>query len=712
MIDSLIEDAKKFIDAIEKPVLILDSEFIVIAVNKYCDKHLGKEGELTGKYWNIDKEHEYTSLPFKTAREDKEYTCLIIEGTIKEEEKDETIGIPNRYGLDCFYKAVQGDFCFDYVCLEVENYLFVTDIYGKEQGKIYIREAWKKIEAVFQNAKDPFFSRILGGQFVVAIRSDVISEEEIEEYCQKIISDFSQGIRCGDVIIETSVNIGIVRNQKVSESLDDILHKCKLALRQSKKNGQNGYVFFHHIEGQMRENKELEAIMANDLANGKFIPYFQPKMNALTNTIYGAEALVRWINSARGMIAPYKFIPLMEQNGFIREIDFSVLEQVCQIKKRWREQNKPYKDLVVSVNMSRVHFFDKDFVDRLLGILDKYDIPKQEIDLEITEGVFFEDARIIKETISELKSKGFIISIDDFGSSYSSLGMLKDVKADILKLDKTFIDTSGVGDKGATVIRNVISMGTDLKMQVISEGVETEEEKKLVTGFGCEIIQGYYYSRPLPIDEFEIFAENNCGEHFLHVHFPLKEDVVDDINGITGEIKGENVKFEKNAIVFPGGQEMENIVILPAEIMISDSYTVSMWLYEEDYVRWSSAFFVRYQKGFMSFVPYIREDSAVFRICDDRREDSWNDIFHHPIPLKEWTHIAVTVDAFSETARLYINGELIQFIEHVPVLSGIERIVLGGDYYQKSFHGKMRNLRIIGSAQSSEKIRQIYLEEK
>lgn len=712
MIGSLAANVRKFIDAIEKPVLILDSDFIVIAVNKYCDEHFRKGEEITGKWWEIDNKYEYMSLPLKKGKDGKEYTCLIIERTIRDEETDETTGIANRRGLECFYRAVQGDCCFDYICLEIENYLFVKDIYGKEKGRTYIREAWQKIEAVFENEKEAFFARILGGQFVVMIHSRADSEEKIANYCRQIVNDFKGGVKCDDMTIETSVNIGIVREQDASESIDDILHKCKLALRQSKKNSHNGYVFYNHIEGQMREIKELEAMMADELAKGRFIPYLQPKMNALTNTIYGAEALVRWNHSKQGLISPGKFIPFMEENGFIREIDFSILEQVCQLKKKWREENKPYKDLIISVNMSRVHFFDKDFVDRILNIINKYDIPKQEIDLEITEGVFFEDAKIIKDTIAELKNKGFVISIDDFGSSYSSLGMLKDVKADILKLDKTFIDTTGVDDKGTTVIRNVIAMGNDLKMQVISEGVETEEEKKLVTGFGCELIQGYYYSKPLPVNEFETYAENNCGESFLHVYFPLKENVLDETNALQGEMKGENLEFRDDAIVFPGGEEMQNVIILPQEIMASESYTISMWLYEEEYVRWSSAFFVRYKEGFLSFVPYIREDSAVFRICDDRKEDSWNDIFHHPIPLQEWTHVAVTLDAFSETARLYINGEMVHFIEHVPVLYNVERIVLGGDYYQKSFHGKMKNLRIVGSAQSSEKIKQIYMNEK
>jgi len=712
MLNNFIEDAKSFIDAVEKPVLIVDSQFRVIAVNSFCCRNFKRESEVIGKKWEIDRKHEYTSLPLRNSENKEEYACLIQEGKVRKENIDETTGIQNYYGLTKFYKNIQGDFCYDYIFLEIENYFFVKDIYGKPKGKEYLVRAWRKIETVFQDERDIFFSRQTGGQFLIVIRSDKMSEEKLEEYLKRIFDELQKGVRCEEMTIETPVAVGILRNQKVFENLDDILHKCRLALRKAKEKGYNRYVFYNHIEGQMRENKELEAIMADDLADGRFVPYLQPKMNALANTICGAEALVRWNNEKRGMIPPGKFIPLMEQNGFVQEIDFSILEQVCQMKKRWWEEDKSYKNLIISVNMSRVHFFDKNFVNKLLHIVDQYGIPRHEIDLEITEGVFFEDATVIKDTIAKLRGHGFVISIDDFGSSYSSLGMLKDVKADILKLDKTFIDTSGAGDKAAAVIRNVISMGTDLKMKVISEGVETEEEKKLVTGFGCEIIQGYFYSRPLPVKEFESFAEKYSGENFLNVHFPLRKNVVDDTNSIKGEIIGDDVAFQDNAIVFPGGEEMKNVVVLPTELMISDSYTISMWLCVREYNRWSSAFFVRYQKGFLSFAPYIREGTSIFRICDDRKQDGWNDIFYDAVPLNEWMHVVLTLDSFSETSRLYINGEMIQFIEHVPTLNGVEKVVLGGDYYQRSFQGKIKNLRIIGRAQASEKVREIYEKER
>ena len=712
MLNNFIEDAKSFIDAVEKPVLIVDSQFRVIAVNSFCSHHFKRESEVIGKKWKIDNEHEYTSLPLRNNERGEEYACLIQEGKVRKEHIDETTGIQNYYGLTKFYKNIQGDFCYDYILLEIENYFFVKDIYGKQKAKEYLVKAWRKIESIFQGETDIFFSRQMGAQFLIVIRSDRISEEKLEEYFRKVFYELQKGVKCEEMRIETPVAISILRNEKVSESLDDILHKCKVALRKAKEKGHNRYVFYNHIEGQLRENKELEAIMVEDLVKGRFVAYLQPKMNALANTIYGAEALVRWNNEKRGLIPPGKFIPLMEQNGFVQEIDFSILEQVCQMKKKWREEDKPYKNLIISVNMSRVHFFDKNFVGKLLYIVDRYETPRHEIDLEITEGVFFDDATVIKDTIERLRDRGFVISIDDFGSSYSSLGMLKDVKADILKLDKTFIDTSGTEEKAAAVIRNVISMGTDLRMKVISEGVETEEEKKLVTGFGCEIIQGYFYSKPLPQKEFEEFAEKYSGENFLHVHFPLKENIIDEMNGVTGEIIGDSVTFQENAIVFPGGDEMKNVVILPTELMISDSYTISMWLNVAEYNRWSSAFFVRYQKGFLSFAPYIREGTSIFRICDDRKQDGWNDIFYDAVPLGEWMHVVLTMDSFSETSRLYINGKMIQFIEHVPNLNAVEKVVLGGDYYQRSFQGKIKNLRIIGSAQASEKIREIYEEER
>ena len=245
------------------------------------------------------------------------------------------------------------------------------------------------------------------------------------------------------------------------------------------------------------------------ISQGEFVPYLQPQMDASIGSLWGAEALVRWISPKYGFIMPGDFIPQLEKTDLVCKIDYYIFEEVCKLKRKWKNENLHYAELAISINMSRRHFDDPDFVDTIVNIARKYDIPFYELDLEITENIFLENMEHICDVVKSFHELGFQISIDDFGSGYSSLGMLKDVDADCLKLDKTFVDMTGSTQKANAIIRNVISMGLDLHMKVISEGVETESQKNLITTFGCEIIQGYYYSKPLPEDEFlEYLGEN------------------------------------------------------------------------------------------------------------------------------------------------------------------------------------------------------------
>lgn len=447
------------------------------------------------------------------------------------------------------------------------------------------------------------------------------------------------------------------------------------------------------------------------ISQGEFVPYLQPQMDASIGSLWGAEALVRWISPKYGFIMPGDFIPQLEKTDLVCKIDYYIFEEVCKLKRKWKNENLHYAELAISINMSRRHFDDPDFVDTIVNIARKYDIPFYELDLEITENIFLENMEHICDVVKSFHELGFQISIDDFGSGYSSLGMLKDVDADCLKLDKTFVDMTGSTQKANAIIRNVISMGLDLHMKVISEGVETESQKNLITTFGCEIIQGYYYSKPLPVDEFEAFAMKYANTKVEHYLWPLTSDLCctnhPEYNGC---FKDEPLTFD-SGILFPSGKEMEHTVLLPNTV-VSPSYTVSFWINPMKKNRWASAFFIRYRFGFMGFCPYVDPLRAVFRIAYDKGEEQWHDIAIPPLELNTWTHIAITMDAASHVSRLYINGELQQFLFSVPVLGCVEKVVLGGDYYQNSFCGRIRQLRIAQKADLPEVIQKLYKNSK
>ena len=230
----------------------------------------------------------------------------------------------------------------------------------------------------------------------------------------------------------------------------------------------------------------------------------QPKYSAAKEEIVGAEALVRWEHPEKGLIFPNSFVPLFESNGFIVKIDYYILESVCQCIRNWL--NEGVEPVVVSVNLSRVHLYNADLVERLVEITDRYRIPHNLIEFELTETVLFDELGQLINVMAKLKQAGFVLSMDDFGSGYSSLNMLKQLPVDILKLDKAFLDNfdaDETGRKEKTIVSHIISMAKDLDMEVLAEGVENKSQKDFLLSANCDMIQGYYYAKPMKLEHFD-----------------------------------------------------------------------------------------------------------------------------------------------------------------------------------------------------------------
>ena len=240
--------------------------------------------------------------------------------------------------------------------------------------------------------------------------------------------------------------------------------------------------------------------MHEALNHGDFVFYLQPKYSLKTRTIAGAEALVRWIHPGKGLIPPDSFIPLFERNGFVTEIDFYMLEQVCQKMRTWLDKN--YNVVPISINLSRQHLQKEETLSKISEVVSKYEIPVNLLEFELTESAMFEKMVFLADFGQKLRKSGFSISIDDFGSGYSSLNMLKDVEVDVLKLDKAFFENENQ-ERGNQVISKFIELSKSLHMKVVSEGVETQEQVDFLTEVGCDMVQGYYFARPMPADEFE-----------------------------------------------------------------------------------------------------------------------------------------------------------------------------------------------------------------
>ncbi len=624
--------------------------------------------------------------------------------------------LPNRGGLFRFYDSMDRKSVNHYMFLDLDNFKTVNDIYGHSTGdELLVLVSKVLVDNVTEGS---FISRIGGDEFVIVLPGHM-SRTDVENTASAILHAVFHTGKRRDVITHISLSIGIVIQQSCDCSLDDILCKCDTAMYRAKQSGKNRYVAYDIIEREFLEWRKIENEMRSALDKKELRIYYQPRMNMVTSELVGAEALIRWEHPADGLLDPEQFLPVFENTGFILEVDLFVFESVCRQKQIWNSAD--LAALPVSVNLSRLHFYQEDFSTKLIEITDRYNVDRSELILEITESAFVKDTIQIEKIIKTLKEAGFKIAIDDFGSGYSSLNMLKSAYIDELKLDGSFLSLSGHGERGRLVIKNVLSMGKDLKLELIAEGVESQEQVLFLTGCGCELAQGHYYCRALAMIEFEMFAKEWKRKQEHAVRFSFCSTLLDESGMYKGEFKGTEVTYGKGvvkdrcAIYFPGGPVKQNYLQLPADVLKSESYSISLWICPNELVYWVSVLFIEFDNGFASLVPSAWEGTAVYRMKDDREVLGWYDTRCCSLPVNQWTYLTVTYDARSEICRLYFNGRQAAVLEHIPPLRITKQIMLGGDKYQPSFRGYVCELMIsdrVASEAEAESMYRGYLEQQ
>ena len=247
--------------------------------------------------------------------------------------------------------------------------------------------------------------------------------------------------------------------------------------------------------------RRIEDDMEKALENHEFQVYLQPKYSTRGEVLSAAEALVRWIHPVLGFISPGKFIPLFEKNGFILQLDDYMLNEVAQLQSEWLAQGK--KLVPISVNVSRAHFAEENLAEHICEIVDKFKVPHEFIELELTESAFFDDKAVLLTTVRKLKEFGFKVSMDDFGAGYSSLNSLKELPLDIIKLDAEFFRSVDDITRSNLIVGETIALAKKLGMEIVAEGIETREQVDFLAKQDCDLIQGFYFSKPLPVAEFE-----------------------------------------------------------------------------------------------------------------------------------------------------------------------------------------------------------------
>lgn len=391
---------------------------------------------------------------------------------------------------------------FAVLYIDLDNFKSINDTQGHLVGDDFLFEMSQKLSTF--NAEGMFLARLGGDEFII-ITDYGYGEEEVSNNAITLAKQLvlSTHIKKSypNITIDVSTSIGIALYPNHGNNFTSLLSSADKAMYQVKNTGRNNYAMYHaDIEQKRLRELQLISDIRTGLVMGQFTVHYQAKQCLKTEELIGCEALIRWQHPMLGNIPPLEFISLAESSRLIIPLGKFVLEQSCLFVKKWQAHSD--KTLVTSVNISALQLKDPLFKEYILHAINDAGISGHNIELEITESLLMEDIEATIKTLHELKEVGVSISIDDFGTGYSSLSYLQKLPADTLKIDKSFIDSLSSSDEDTWIVKNTISLAEGLKLQTVAEGVETEEQKSILVALGCDILQGYLYSKPIPEKEF------------------------------------------------------------------------------------------------------------------------------------------------------------------------------------------------------------------
>lgn len=431
------------------------------------------------------------------------------ESIIKLAYYDPLTGMYNRYRyMEVVSELINDRNAYAFVLIDISNFKFINETYGYENGNDLLKHIANvlekhmlKGEACFRDNADCFgMLMVFSTKEALDIRLENIVKE-ISLYSFDSNEHYNIICNCGIKVIDNKLKNG--------KDVEIIFDRALLALAKAKGNHVSTYVYFNNeMESQSQKKFMIENSMRTALENHEFKLYLQPKIDIESGKVIGAEALCRWVVDDKIAYYPDEFIPVFEENGFICELDLYMLEEVCMCLKKGLE--KGYPMVPISINQSKVLFYRMNYLDSLKQILYHYHIDPSLIIIEVTETVTMENMEGVKDVIAGLHKLGFKVSMDDFGSGYSSLNVLQKLDIDELKLDREFMINSDSEEKQKKVIESVVSLAKELHITTVSEGVETMNQLEYLKLIKCDIAQGYLYSKPIPYSDLmnEIFVNN------------------------------------------------------------------------------------------------------------------------------------------------------------------------------------------------------------
>ena len=509
-----IKNINDFINSIEEKNLFLTQ------IENLCKKN--ENIEITAKIKSHENKYFYFKIEAKKIVQRKKCLIIGICANITEEMKkqerieflayhDPLTGLVNRTFLKMQLETLtkinkRENKKLAIIFIDLDNFKFINDTFGHEAGDELLIEISKRLQSLVRESD--IVARIGGDEFII-ILNHINLKKDVEIVITHIQNELSKPVIIEKNNIEITFSAGITIYPDDTTNVNEILQFADIAMYESKKEGKNRFSFINKELQKKVKNfyNTLEELKLALRKKNELILYFQPKVDIRKNKVSGVEALIRWNHPKKGILTPYHFIDIAEKGGIINLIDSYVLKYVIKTLKKWK--NDEYlKNLSIAVNISANKFLEPGFINEIKTLIHKYEIDPNKLQIEITETLSIQNFAYTITVLNQIKNLGIEIALDDFGTGYSSLNYLKEIPFDILKIDQTFVRDLLKNEDDIVITKMIVEISKILKKQNVAEGVETKEILEIVKNLGVEIIQGYYFSKPLPENKLKEFILN------------------------------------------------------------------------------------------------------------------------------------------------------------------------------------------------------------
>lgn len=383
---------------------------------------------------------------------------------------------------------------------EIGRYLEISSSYGHATAQALFPKVINRFNSYFRSQDIEATITRLGSHNLALLLPSMDKSESITHIVDGLLEMLEESFHCNHQAVKLQGYLGIAHATQDGKDWEGLLNNAEIALQHALQKKQPYQYYNPSLQSQLSRRYQIENLLYSAIKKQEFELYFQPQVSIEKHQIVGAEALIRWPNSALGAISPVEFIPIAEASGSIHEIGAWVLRTACQQAQAWRLDGLP--DLRVSVNISSIQFCNTQFVDQVRAVLEETNLPPHYLELELTESAFVKYPEETRNIMEQLKDLGIHLSIDDFGTGYASLSYLQSFPFDTLKIDRCFIRKITEDIDSLAIVETIIKLAKKLKLHVVAEGVEQLEELKVLQEYGCDTLQGYLFSPPCPVDKF------------------------------------------------------------------------------------------------------------------------------------------------------------------------------------------------------------------